>query len=95
MLGYSAGIWIYQHLAEHENTLDLAAENLTRRGGDDRERVRVTIRFCRVEKREPRQVPQPRGDLGWREIECDRQRGVILRGDWHAPAIGQMRVLFK
>ena len=74
---------------------DVAAENIARRGSDHRKRARVAIAFRGVEKCEPRQVPQPRSDLGGREVEHDGLRCVMLREFGHAPGIGQMRGLFK
>jgi hypothetical protein len=40
-------------------------------------------------------VPQPRSDLGGREVEHEGLRCVMLREFGHAPGIGQMRGLFK
>ena len=76
-------------------TRNVAADDLARSRRDDGERMCVAIGFRRVEKRQPWEMPQPRGDFRRREIDRDGLRGVIVNGNWHAPPFGQMRVLFK
>ena len=74
---------------------DVAAEDFARHRGDDRKRGGIAVVFRSVEKDESRQMPQTRGDLRRRKIECDRARRGGLDDGRHADAIGQMRGLFK